>query len=255
MHHRNSHIVFEEYVTCSSFDPDRFRHTLTSSSGYPAHAAALMRSLVPLPLVLAALPLAVAHSDVGFENLFVSNAAEIERTCQSMSVPSYVRGSFILPSVSEFEVGEQKFVGLLDGFGKLQKFEFSDGQLCFKAKMMDTGFYNQSKAEGSIAPSLLFMETSPASGHSGVDNLKGPNDNVFVNPILFPGNDNFVMVTDSQLLMQFDPMTLERLGKIVFSDDLDSGNIVLGSAHPTVRHSDGCLLNVEVSLRHTYCVL
>ena len=63
-------------------------------------------------------------------------------------------------------------------FGKLSRFTVSQGKLCFASRMMDTEFYNLSIAKNYVAPSMLFMETTPPRGFSGLRNLAGPNDNV-----------------------------------------------------------------------------
>jgi hypothetical protein len=148
----------------------------------------------------------------------------IGRVCSSVgaSYPIYVKGSFILPSVSQFELGDQKFVGLLDGFGKLQRFEIMNGQICFSTKMMSTLFYNESVQNNKIAPSILFFDTEPSNNYSGMEVMTGPNgecsknnsfilsllapltfcailflDNVYVNPVVMGGE--YRMVTDSQV--------------------------------------------------------
>ena len=58
-------------------------------------------------------------------------------------------------------MGEQRFNDILDGFGKLHRFEMSAGKVCFSAKMMDTGFYTESVEKGRIADGVLFDETTP----------------------------------------------------------------------------------------------
>ena len=53
--------------------------------------------------------------------------------------------------------------------------------------MMDTAFYNQSEALGAVGPNNLFYKTDPPRKFSGMRNIEGPNDNVFVNTCVRPG--------------------------------------------------------------------
>jgi hypothetical protein len=118
------------------------------------------------------------------------------RLCKTKQ-PSWLSGSFILPTVGQFEVGAMSFQvrelhfaslppflvffyldsltsdfslefyyglqGILDGFGKLNRFDIRQGQVCFTARMMDTGFYNDSIALQKVAPAVLFEQTAPPS--------------------------------------------------------------------------------------------
>ena len=65
-------------------------------------------------------------------------------------LPEFLTGSFIMAVIGQMEVGEQKFNDVLDGFGKLNRFEMKNGTVCFTTKMMNTGFYNESMREKKI---------------------------------------------------------------------------------------------------------
>lgn len=81
--------------------------------------------------------------DVGFETLFHTQSDRIEGCLPfASSVP--LNGTFIIPSAAQFEMGDEKLQGLLDAYGKLHRFTFSRGNLCFKGAMMGTVFYNLS---------------------------------------------------------------------------------------------------------------
>lgn len=109
----------------------------------------------------------VVHSiepDAGYENLFVSANATIERNCISISstsstsaLPAYLQGSFLIPTVAQFEMGGQRLEGVLDGFGKLNRFDVDGarGEVCFQARMMNTGFYQESQTLGKVSQSLF----------------------------------------------------------------------------------------------------
>ena len=81
---------------------------------------------------IAALASAAGRADEGYENLFLSFANEVPRVCVPCpSCPRFLQGSFVLPSVAQFELGAQVFTGMLDGFGKLHRFEVNNGNACF----------------------------------------------------------------------------------------------------------------------------
>ena len=196
-----------------------------------------------------------AGEDPGFVELFATHNASMDVGCIEFSSPEWLTGTFVLPSLGQFEMKEEKFTGLLDGFGKLASFLLANNSLCYRSQMMDTGFYNDSLTAGKIAPGLMFAETSPPRGYSGIRNLAGPNDNVFVNTysLGLPGNrSNFRCVTDSQMQLEFDPLTLKTVGvKIKWEDKMDAG-LPIGSAHPLSHPNEpGCIVNVHPETAYT----
>ncbi len=82
--------------------------------------------------------------------------------------------------VAQFEMGDQAFTGMLDGYGRLQRFELNGARhrVCFESRMMDTLFYNASIEAQKIVPTLLFEPSVPDNHYSGTQNLMGPHDNV-----------------------------------------------------------------------------
>ena len=135
--------------------------------------------------------------------------------------------------------------GLLDGYGKFQRFTISNGTLCFAGRMMDTDFWNTSKRINKVAPDALFMETVPPRGYGVMENLKGKGDNTFVNTLKF--GDAYLSVTDSQKMLRFDPITLRITGNHTWDDKMDFLNMALGSAHPLPdpKSEAGCMLGLH----------
>jgi len=184
----------------------------------------------------------------GFNELYSTHNESVPGTCsplQEGAIPPYIDGTFIIPSLGQFEMGKTKFNGLLDGFGKLQRFTVSHNVICFSAKMMNTGFYTESMKMNKVAPSMLFMKTSPPRDETGfMANARGPNDNTFVNSYELDGE--YRMITDAQNQLTFDPMTLNITGKVKWEDSLDNLVLPLGSAHPLSEPDDtGCVLDVH----------
>jgi len=203
-----------------------------------------------LILALCAIPLAVcgAELDENYEILFNSFPATIPRTCSSLS-PSVealgLSGSFILPSVAQFELGGTEFVSVLDGFGKLHRFEFDKNskEMCFQSKMIGSGFYNVSMAATppTIAPGILFMDTKPPLKYGNKQKIMGPNDNVYVNTVSV--GDKYLSLTDSQFMLEFDLSDLSVIDLVKWSDKLDQMKLSTGSAH-AIKRGD-CMIDID----------
>ena len=184
--------------------------------------------------------------DQGYEIMFTSYPENIPRICVPLGASAALglSGSFILPSVAQFELNGAEFVSVLDGFGKLHKFEFTDGQMCFQSKMIGSGFYNESMSAQppKIAPGILFMDTSPPLGYRKLQKIMGPNDNVYVNTVAV--GDHFLSLTDSQYMLDIDFDSLAVEGLVKFSDSLDKNKLSTGSAHG-VTNKRGCFVNID----------
>merc|ERR1711907_371266 len=174
-------------------------------------------------VAVAAIALAVfikAAEDIGYEELFEDSIKPVPWTCwDNAGLPSWLNGSFIIPSVGQFSFGGRKFKGTLDGFGKLHRFQLAGQQICERANMMLTGFYNTSMKEGTIAPGMLFDETEPPRPPCNVSdpsapkypscNVKAPNDNTFVNTIKL--GQEYLTITDSVYADHVDPSAAQVL--------------------------------------------
>jgi len=182
----------------------------------------------------------VSQEDIGYEKMWEDSPKNVEWDCwQQPKLPQWLSGSFILPSVAQFSMGGLEFQGVLDGYGKLHRFQLSDGQVCFRAQMMLTDFYNQSVKTGTVPPAMLFEETKPprTNCHLPLCNIRGANDNTFVNTILIGGE--YSTWTDSTIASALDPYTLSVQGGYAWSDNLmmdHPGHLgALASAHPLRR--------------------
>ncbi len=72
---------------------------------------------------------------------------------------------------------------------------------------------------------------------------QGPHDNVFVNTYRL--GSHFRAVTDSMIMLDFDPVTLRMNGLVTFNDTLDANMIDISSAHPLPLPGTDCIVNVE----------
>jgi carotenoid cleavage dioxygenase-like enzyme len=100
----------------------------------------------------------------------------------------------------------------------------SRGKLCYKTKLIRTGFYNHSLQKGTVAPGILFLETSPPRDclALGLCNMMAPNDNNFAVSYRVRDGDGgyrYAMMTDTEVHLDFDVETLDVIGKRDFQDD------------------------------------
>lgn len=184
----------------------------------PALKTMMSRFLAICLLLLAA---SRAQDDVGYEYLFEDSTETVEWQCwDAPQLPSWLNGSFIIPAVGQFSYNGYKFQGTLDGFGKLHRFQLADGQVCERARMMLTGFYNNSHEMKAVAPAMLFDETDPPRPPCNVSepthkkypscNVDAPNDNTFVNTIKL--GDEYLTLTDNVTPDHVDPWNAQVVG-------------------------------------------
>lgn len=161
--------------------------------------------------------------------------------------PSYATGDFVIPSIGLFGMGDRKFVGFLDAFGKMQRFRIDGGGVCATYRMMASGFMNKSREQGTIGPGLLFFETEPpreTPWYLGpVVNMPpfAPNDNTYVNTIQLGGN--LVSLTDSYTMLDIDPASLRVTGEHAWEDRLKGAVCYTGSAHPVRDPGSGAWID------------
>jgi len=201
-------------------------------------------------LLIACIASSVAQ-DIGYDALFTTYDTNIPETCFSISGSALPieDGSFIIPSVAKFEQGANNFTSVLDGFGKFHKFAFKSGTdgmapaVCFTSKMIGSGFYNQSEASGTAAPSVLFMDMEPPLSYKPFQIMTGPNDNVYVNTARV--GDSFISLTDSQYVLQFDAGDLSVQGLVKWADSLDAAKLSTGSAHALKSQGGKCIIDID----------
>ncbi len=126
---------------------------------------------------------AASPEDIGYEKLWQDSPEEVDWQCWTKdALPSWLNGSFILPSVAQFSMGGLSFQGVLDGYGKLHRFQLAQGKICMRARMMRTDFYNKSLQTGTVPPAMLFEETVPPrkSCHLPLCNIEGRSRRFYV---------------------------------------------------------------------------
>eukprot|EP00929_Paragymnodinium_shiwhaense_P009659 TRINITY_DN113910_c0_g1_i1.p1 TRINITY_DN113910_c0_g1~~TRINITY_DN113910_c0_g1_i1.p1 ORF type:complete len:589 (+),score=76.62 TRINITY_DN113910_c0_g1_i1:73-1767(+) len=176
--------------------------------------------------------------DVGYNLLFENAADEFANRSLTTSgaFPAYVKGDFVIPSIGKFDMGDRKFIGFLDCFGKLQRFRIDGNRVDATYHMMETKFYNSSKQAATVSNGLLFFETEPPRENpwylGPINNMPpfAPNDNTYVNTIRV--GDELLSLTDSYTMTVLDPESMRVVGIKSFEDDLEGLVCYTGSAHP-----------------------
>jgi len=192
---------------------------------------------------------ATGQEDVGYNLLFETAAEEFDELCATSAgaFPAYAKGDFVMPSIGQFEMGDRRFVGFLDCFGKMQRFRIDGGKVCATYRHMASGFYNTSKAADTIGPGLLFFETQPpreTPWYLGpIANMPpfAPNDNTYVNTVQL--GDQMLSLTDSFTMLEVDRESLRVTGTKEFDDDLQGLVCYTGSAHPMRNPRNGALID------------
>merc|ERR1719316_2008793 len=90
--------------------------------------------------------------DEGFEQWFTSSP-EFFNKCYSLpALPKNLQGTYLLGGLGQFEMGDRKFTGLLDSYGKWHRFvvDGSEGQICASSQMINSSFYRDSLAKNTI---------------------------------------------------------------------------------------------------------
>lgn len=190
-----------------------------------------------------------ADTDVGFELLFKDAPDEFSDRCVTLSdsslpFPDFATGDFVVPSLGQFEMGDRQLVGILDSFGKLQRFRIEGSKVCATYRIMATGFYNESKKAGTVGPGILFYETIPKRECPMIHpmcNVEAPSDNNFVNT--FKLQDKILSISDTHTMLEVDPVSLEVEGIHRFDDKVEEAIPFGSSAHPKIHPSTGDIID------------
>eukprot|EP00746_Dinoflagellata_sp_MGD_P094154 gnl/MRDRNA2_/MRDRNA2_37322_c0_seq1.p1 gnl/MRDRNA2_/MRDRNA2_37322_c0~~gnl/MRDRNA2_/MRDRNA2_37322_c0_seq1.p1 ORF type:complete len:535 (+),score=92.26 gnl/MRDRNA2_/MRDRNA2_37322_c0_seq1:86-1690(+) len=188
----------------------------------------------------------LADADLGWELMATSAGDEMPRTCFSSqaSLPASTLGSFFIGGPAIFEMGGIRFNSLFDGYGRLNKFEIREKEVCWASKTINSSYYQAAAKLGRIGPGVYFDDTTPERPrcpflHPTCD-LTAPMDNNWVN--ILPLRDNGLLITDSPKMLDFDFDTLEASGLHAWEDNPEHGvnpswlkpmhQSAAGSAHP-----------------------
>ncbi len=156
--------------------------------------------------------------------------------------------------LGQFEFGDRQFVHAFDGYAKLCSWKFqSPNSTWFSTRFVGTHFFKDSRAEGTVAPYLLFQSVKPP--FSAIEKLQALYhgiDNTNINVYRFgkPGSTkpDFVTVSDFWQCYKFNHSSLRTTKRI--NADVPGGTY-LGSllplpstAHPLPEHNTHNYINL-----------
>jgi len=180
-------------------------------------------------------------------------------------LPSWVSGQLIRNGPALFGTlrGERRYDHIFDGLAKLSSYHINNGKVKFSTKFLRSKWYKEiveksgdippSVTTGPVYPKFNFLQKVQAALTSSV-----LFDNVPVNVHHLAGKA-FVAVTDAPVQLEFNPVTLETIGRKNYANSIVStGGIELFStAHPHLckeRVSSGkyCAGNEQSSFKEEY---
>jgi carotenoid cleavage dioxygenase-like enzyme len=151
------------------------------------------------------------------------------------TLPDWLRGTLIRNGPAQFEVGDQDYNHWFDGHAMLHAFRAGDGRVEYRNRFVKSKSREEALEEGEIVRSEF--ATDPCMSIFGrvmsIFNPK-PTDNAAINVARL--NDAYVALTETPIPVQFDPETLETVGAVEFTDDVD---VDTATAHPHVEPETG----------------
>ncbi len=180
-----------------------------------------------------------------------ANEILIDRLPVTGELPSWLSGDLLRNGPGKWTVGERRMNHWFDGMALLHRFTIHDGTVSYANKFIRSPDYKQA-VEGKIAYREFATDPCRAffkSLTSMFGSLASGNANVNISKVA----DDFVAMTETPMLMGFDPKTLDTLGVVDYDDAL-KGQVT--TAHPHFDPDRNEALNYIVSMgaRSTYNV-
>ncbi|XP_066280988.1 beta,beta-carotene 15,15'-dioxygenase-like [Branchiostoma lanceolatum] len=196
-------------------------------------------------------PTTFGNAKDGVEYCFTENLYEFSKVplsyTSSMPVPSWLSGTLVRNTPSQFSVGGRSFINYFDGFAKLHSLDIDPHSVNFSASFLKTGVYSRSTEANDIIPVPTFMGVDPPfSFLERLRALSSPADNTIVNVWNFGGD--FAALTDAWIFTQFDLDTLGTIGVSKPEPTLGNGGCqtketYMSCAHPVVEPGTGHSIN------------
>ena len=188
------------------------------------------------------------------------------RTCAvEGTIPQWLRGRLVRNGPGKWTAGDgsRTYTHAFDGLAKLVSFELADDGVRFSTRFLRSNWYERASL-GPIPPSVTTGPVDPpwsvAEGVTAA--LTGTAfDNTPVNlHCLGGGGERWVAVTDAPVMTEFDPATLETLGRVDETATPIAGLTsklglqipgfeAFSTAHPQRHPGTGETLNYHLELR------
>lgn len=145
-------------------------------------------------------------------------------------IPTWLRGTFVRNGPGQFDVKGQSYRHWFDGLAMLLSFRFQDGQVSYRNRYLRSDSYLRDRATGkvnyrgfAVDPCMTFFRKLFSFFAPEPNDL--PNAVVSVQQVA----DRFIAMTESPMAVEFDPETLQTLGKFDFGTPIDAQT---ATAHP-----------------------
>jgi len=195
---------------------------------------------------------ATPDPDTGYDLLVTSAGPNVQRTCFKVpALPEAVNGAFFISGPGKFEMGGYHFKSFFDGYGKINRFELHDGEVCYTNKFLNTSYLQAAEKLGRISNGPTFFGVEPTLPWCPLSNpvcfLTGAqSDNNWVN--ILPIKGEGLMLTDSPIFVRlnYEELTVSP-GNYPWKDAVHGSGGMLpgflakfhspatGSAHPAPR--------------------
>ena len=171
------------------------------------------------------------------------------------NIPNYVRGTMLRNGPSIFGAvkrGGRRYSHIFEGLAKIAKFHFTeDNKVEFSTKFIRSRYYREIvEKQKDIPPHLVLAPVHPpfsrVANAAGTATSAFKYDNACVNIHQVGGEGGGIMaITDAPFMMQFDPETLETVGKVTYPNKIaGAGGIeFLSTAHPKRLPGDEVTFN------------
>jgi carotenoid cleavage dioxygenase-like enzyme len=126
--------------------------------------------------------------------------------------PRWLNGVLIRNGPALFEVGTTRVNHQFDGFAKLNKFNFSNGNMYYQSRFLQSSMYNNTMKRNRLIPHVAMVPTIPRFRY--IDRIrslfsKQPLDNNNIN--VHKNGDTLYATSDSSASSVFDMNTLQTL--------------------------------------------
>jgi beta,beta-carotene 9',10'-dioxygenase len=150
----------------------------------------------------------------------------VDRLPVTGAVPPWLTGALVRVTPALLEIGDRRVAHWFDGLAMLNRFGFADGAVSYRSRFLDSSAYRDARA-GEVRHAGF--ATDPCrSIFKRVQSIFSPDftDNPNVN--LARIGERYIAMTETPLPVEFDPETLDTLGRFEFADSL--------KAHVTTAH-------------------
>jgi beta,beta-carotene 9',10'-dioxygenase len=174
-------------------------------------------------------------TDLGFTSLEEESA--VDSLPVAGALPAWLTGALVRVTPAKLEVGGRRVAHWFDGLAMLNRFGFADGRVSYKSRFIRSRAYHEAE-KGRL---MAGFATDPCrSIFKRVQAIFSPDftDNPNVNMARI--GDRYIAMTETPMPVEFDPDTLETVGRLEYADEL-RGHV--STAHPHHDPERGELVN------------